>query len=265
MKTKRCPHCGKTKLLSEFHKNRTSPDGHMSWCRACHNEDERQRRANYAQGINRITKTTKRCPHCRETKPAGEFHKNKNSQDGLTTWCKTCRNEKRRERQRINPERERKIRRESNYRLGKCQPLGTNPNCPAYLGVHIAERVLANVFEHVERMPFGHPGFDFICKKGYKIDVKSSTRLRHQPNMWNFAIRKNTTPDYFLCLAFDNLESLNPEHIWLLPGDLVNDHAGAAISESTLSKWSEYELHDKLEKVVACCDTIRDTDQARST
>jgi hypothetical protein len=33
--TKRCPRCGETKALEEFHRDRTSPDGVQSRCKAC--------------------------------------------------------------------------------------------------------------------------------------------------------------------------------------------------------------------------------------
>lgn len=32
---KRCPSCGETKPLSEFHRRAASPDGRQSWCRLC--------------------------------------------------------------------------------------------------------------------------------------------------------------------------------------------------------------------------------------
>lgn len=37
---------------------------------------------------------TKSCPNCREIKPATErwFYRDKNSRDGLMSWCKTCNN-----------------------------------------------------------------------------------------------------------------------------------------------------------------------------
>lgn len=33
--TKRCPHCGKTKSLEEFYKNKRRPDGRHNWCKEC--------------------------------------------------------------------------------------------------------------------------------------------------------------------------------------------------------------------------------------
>lgn len=137
------------------------------------------------------------------------------------------------------------------------KPASENKQCSAFLGVHVAERVLSKVFKDVEEMPYGHEGYDFICNKGKKIDVKSActqTRDRQGDN-WSFHIRKNQIADYFLCLAFDNREDLTPMHIWLIPAKLVNHCISASISESTLSKWDEYKLD--INRVVSCCNTMK--------
>lgn len=133
----------------------------------------------------------------------------------------------------------------------------TNPDCSTFLGVVVAERVLSKVFKNVQRMAQGNPGYDFICGKGFKIDVKGSC-LRKKLEQWNFHIERNQEADYFLCLAFDNRKDLNPLHIWLIPGDVLNHLIGTSIARSTLEKWSKYELTDKLGDVLACCDTLKD-------
>jgi len=94
---------------------------------------------------------------------------------------------------------------------GYC-PLGTNKKTALYLGVHIAEKVLSKIYKNVKIMPFGNPGFDFICGKGLKIDAKSSTLIsnRSENPSWIFNIRRKKIPDLFLCLAFDNVNDLNP-------------------------------------------------------
>ena len=63
--------------------------------------------------------------------------------------------------------------------------------------------------------------------------------------------------DYFLCLAFDNREKLNPEHVWLIPCSVVKDQMGITISESALGRWNEYELINTLDKVIGCCNIQR--------
>jgi len=180
---------------------------------------------------------TKQCSKCGEVKPISEFW-------ARQSQCKPCH-------QQANNE--------SNYRTGKRRPLGTNKNCTSFLGVHVAERVLSKVFNNVEVMPYGNPGYDFICGKGYKIDVKSSV-LHHRNNWagWQFAIANNAIADYFLCLVFDNRDDLNPEYIWLIPGDVINNHASTSISVSTLAKWENYLSSDKINKIKSCCNTLKD-------
>lgn len=145
-----------------------------------------------------------------------------------------------------------------NHRAGRCQPMNKNRECTHFLGIHVAEEMLSYVFKKVYRMPFGNPGYDFICGRAYRIDVKSSCRGHDSPHSdrWKFAINKNLIAEYFLCLAFDNRHDLNPEHIWLIPSETINDKIGVGISESRLEKWKEYEL--PIDKVISCCDSMKE-------
>ena len=131
----------------------------------------------------------------------------------------------------------------------------TNKECSLYLGCTVAEEVLSHIFENVQRMPNGNPGYDFICGKGYKIDAKSSCSQKGKYNPWKFSIDRNTIADYFLCLAFDNREDLNPVHIWMIPPKISNDKHTIGISESTISKWNKYRLD--INKVIKYCNTLR--------
>lgn len=132
----------------------------------------------------------------------------------------------------------------------------TNRDCSMFLGVHIAEQILSKVFKNVKTMPINNPGYDFICNNGYKIDVKSS--CIHKDGLWSFIFDRNKIPDYFLCIAFDNRNNLQPEYIWLIPSDIVNNLVGTSISESTLNKWEGYNL--PIDKVVSCCDNMKSGD-----
>lgn len=136
--------------------------------------------------------------------------------------------------------------------------MSENKECTSYLGVHItehdiAENILNSIYKNVVRMPYGNPGYDFICDN-YKIDAKSSCILNNR-NSWKFNIKRNIITDYFLCIAFDNREYLNPMHIWLIPGHILNHLVGATISLSTLDKWSEYERN--INDVILCCDIMK--------
>lgn len=135
--------------------------------------------------------------------------------------------------------------------------MSDNKSCALYLGVHIAERVLSHVFKDVKRMPLHNPGYDFICNEGKLIDVKASVQQRNTPTAswrWKFEINHNVIADYFLCLAFDNREDLNPLHLWLLPSSKFNKMKAISISQSTLFKWSRYE--QPIEKVLDCRDEL---------
>lgn len=101
----------------------------------------------------------------------------------------------------------------------KITSMKINKKCPLFLGCHVAERVLSHVFKDVERMPHNNKGFDFICNKGFKIDSKAS--CLHKDNTYIFHINHNKIADYFLCIAFDNRDNLNPQYIWLIKSDEI--------------------------------------------
>ncbi len=155
---------------------------------------------------------------------------------------------------------------EHNHITGKSGSMYFNKHCPLYLGVYIAEGVLSKIFDEVQRMSNNTIGYDFICKFGYKIDVKSACLCK---NSWFFTIRRNKIADYFLLVAFDNRNDLNPKHLWLIKCSeiIVNDSRGVALNEKvglvisdsiySLSKYKKYEQTDKLKKLIRGCDNIK--------
>jgi hypothetical protein len=139
--------------------------------------------------------------------------------------------------------------------------MSKSKKCADWLGIHIAENVLSYYFEDIKRASRKAP-YDFVCKRGYKIDVKSSClqyRYEGTAPQWNFNILYNTAPDYFMCLAFDNRESLTPMHVWLIPGEVVCNRSAIRISNSphskSLAKWKPYE--GNIEKVITQCDLMK--------
>jgi len=131
------------------------------------------------------------------------------------------------------------------HRRNGVKPMSENKECASYLGVHIAEQMLSEVFKDVKRMPNNHPGYDFICNNDKKIDVKASCLGRGKngkSDYWDFSIKRNGIPDYFLCIAFDDRENLNPLHLWLIPSEKVKHLSSAFIAVTRLNKWDMYRL-----------------------
>lgn len=147
-------------------------------------------------------------------------------------------------------------------------PASKNKECAVFLGVVVAETLLSKIFQNIRRMPYGNKGFDFICNRGYKIDVKSSC-LRNGHNgkrdSWRFVINHNKTADYFIMIAFDDRSSLQPHHIWLIKGTesiktqkyerMLNDRHSLVVmnSPTSLRKYAEYEQRDKLDTAANIC------------
>lgn len=131
--------------------------------------------------------------------------------------------------------------------------MATNKECGSYLGIVIAEQLLAKIYPNVQVMPPKNRGYDFICGNGYKIDVKSAAT--GNKGYWLFNITQNKIADFFLLIAFGNREDLNPVHLWLIPGRDINHLQTTQISKSNLNRWAKYE--QSLDKVLACCNEMR--------
>jgi len=185
------------------------------------------------------------CPGCQENKPLVDYNIRKSGpQKGTPRHiCKKCQNDY-----------------DSAYRL-KCgiRPTSEAKDSSSYLGIYIAERALSNFFDTIIRMPPNNPGYDFLCGKGFKIDVKSSC-LRIKPNrspFWQFNTKHNKKADYFLFMGLDNRDSLKPMRIWLIPNDIADKYNAITISniDKSIAKWIKYEK--PLDRVISCCSQIR--------
>ncbi len=154
------------------------------------------------------------------------------------------------------------------HRLGLHKPIDEDKNSSQYLGIVVAERVLSKVFKDVKRTPMTNEGYDFICRRGYKIDVKSS--CLNESNFWHFAIKRNKIADYFLFLAFDNREDLNPKRIWLIKGTEIikTENLIAPLNERQSfwilntrqgrKRYKKYRKTDKLRETISCCNVLRE-------
>lgn len=154
------------------------------------------------------------------------------------------------------------------HKRDKGSPFMENKSCSLYLGVGIAEKYLSKIFQNVQRMPHGNPGYDFICNKGYKIDVKCVC-LGKTNNTWCFNIYENKIADYFLLLAFMSREDLDkPIHLWLIKSDEVistnkddiklNERVNLKIPNTPkiLARFAKFEQTDKLEELKKCCISV---------
>lgn len=233
----------------------------LKHCNGC-DEDKELSEFNFNKSGKRIGKPLSQCKNCLNLKSSIWYKVNiKKAKATRSAWQKsnpdkiklandTWHN--------ANREKVRKSGRESSYRHG-AKPASENKSCATYLGCVIAETVLSHEFPGFKRMPNGNPGYDYVCPKGYKIDVKSGCKqcYNYVTDSWYFSINKNKAPSFFLCIAWDNRESLNPAHLWLIPGWLVNEKTGFRITDSpkVLARWSQYER--PLENVLECCSKLR--------
>lgn len=193
----------------------------------------------------------KTCNKCHKTKPLEDFHNNKTTKDGRAYWCKECTNKD------YKDYYHNRGGKEANGRISMYK----NKNCAHYLGVVVAERLVKHLFNDVVMMPFGFPGYDMICNKGKKINVKASTaNVRQNKNSitkrWKFNINYNKNCDFYLLMAFDDTINLTPLSAWLMPGEEINENSGISISAKKINDWDCWKMD--LDNAQACCDLMKE-------
>jgi hypothetical protein len=222
-----------------------------------------------------MTLDMKHCGGCNADKLLSDFYIRKS---GLSvgkphSWCIKCEKlnvkkwkkehpievrESRRKWKKSNPDKVNNSTRNYRYRRG-AKPASENKSCTLYLGCVIAETVISYEFPGFKRMPPGNPDYDYECPKGFTIDVKASCRLTYGNgnSSWQFHINGNKKAHFFLCIAWKDRETLVPEHLWLIPGSMVNNKKTLCITDSPkpLAKWSKYER--SLKNVLECCNRMR--------
>lgn len=158
------------------------------------------------------------------------------------------------------------------YKTGRSLPAEDNPECSSYFG-DFTESLMIQTFEDVIKMPYGNPGFDWICKNGDKIDNKGvclGYNIYNNWSGWRFTIRYNNIADWFILSAWDNRSSLNPLHVWAFhKNDMVKYRIGnqnvlkrfcdrelIAIPNTPegLKEFEKYEINNRLIKLKELCN-----------
>lgn len=85
---KRCKACSEDKPETEFHKDRSKPDGLNAYCKPCTiaKQSDYQRRPPRRQDPSGL----KTCAHCKALKPLSDYHAEARRFDGLNRVCKVC-------------------------------------------------------------------------------------------------------------------------------------------------------------------------------
>lgn len=95
---KRCAHCELELEHSQFSKNRCTKDGLFSYCKACNSKVtakiRERRKASWSEST---APKSKWCPQCLKVKPASAFYMERTASSGLTSACKACTFDKRKE------------------------------------------------------------------------------------------------------------------------------------------------------------------------
>ena len=231
---KKCSKCGELKLLDEFYNWK-----HDHRCKKCVSEDNEKYRKIHPKKAEAYQKKYRKT-HLKERneydKKRYQKHKNKLKKDSRNYY-----------------ENHKDEIREKAGNLSMYE----NKDCTSYLGIVIAERLVRCLFNDVKVMPNGNPKFDFICNRGKKIDVKSAciTLGNNKYPQWGFRIDYNTATDFFILVAFDDRTYLNPLHMWMIPGHILNYKSGIKIFLSTIQKWDKWKMD--INDAQLCCNEMK--------
>ncbi len=153
------------------------------------------------------------------------------------------------------------------WEKGKNIPMSENKECSSYFGVYIGENYVSKLFHDILKMPYGNPGFDWVCNKEKRIDHKASCLLhRDNRHYFEFTIRYNNIADYFILSAWDDRDSLNPLYVWIFhKNDIIREkkfwqRETLIITNRPeyIAKFEKYEITDKLEKLKELCKELKE-------
>lgn len=216
--------------LSNFGKDKNGPGGLAKYCKTCRKikrqeykdktrEYNRKYKAEHSDEVKEYRKQYYN-NHRDEAKQARRGHYWEHHDDELKTM--------------------------ESYRRSKgMQEMSQNKDSSLFLGVHVTEAAIREAFPELKQMRHGNPKFDLIDMDGNGIDVKSATTYKFKNKdaiRWEFRIRKNAVPRFFVCVAFDNHDDLNVVQAWKFPGNVVNHLEMLSISPGSFKKWKQYEI-----------------------
>lgn len=153
------------------------------------------------------------------------------------------------------------------YRTGRCLPMEVNEDCASWFGEYISQNYVMKTFEDPIKMPYGNPGFDWICKRGERIDHKGSCLIcgNYGSPHWFFNIMYNNMSDWFILSAWDNRDSLSPMHVWMFhKNDMVRgrrfcEFEGFQVTNTPekLKELEKWEVTERLDKLKELCHKNR--------
>ena len=242
---KTCRVCNQHKPVEEFNAGRNE-------CRDCQKKLQRERYWSKKGKVANITEKT--CSACGFVLPISKFDTQCCTKDGYRTICKDCCN---------------KRRKQWRYRVGEDKPASSTHARNVYLGITIGEEIASRYFKNPVKAPYGTPGYDLVCQNGFKIDVKLATIGKN--GSWTFGIknRTGTKPDYYLFLAMESIETMNIQHIWLIPSNAIigqrelSGRTSFGISPTTVHKLAKYEK--PIDRIDCICNTWKSSDMVNKS
>lgn len=142
--------------------------------------------------------------------------------------------------------------REWHYKNKSSLPMSENENCSSFTGVYLGEniigrQILIEIFGGIQKeMPYGHRGYEYIAKGGYKIEIKTGAL---SDNRWRFTIGFNKIADYILVIGLKK-EKNDVVHVWLFKkGDIVKKRFGEIYREFKIFNLASFSIGNNIERL----------------
>lgn len=201
-------------------------------------------------------------------KQSSEIEKNKNKGLYDKAGCKNSKEYQDKNAQKLGYKNHAECVRIMRWNRGEYSPMSENDECSSYFGVYIAENYISKLFEDAVVTPYGTIGYDWICKKGKKIELKSRCLQQQGKRIgWNFTgIDYNDIADYFILSGWDNRESLQPLYVWMFHSkDIIRgkefwnrESFYITARPQYIAEFKRYELKDKLGQLKELCNREND-------
>lgn len=176
-----------------------------------------------------------------------------------------------------------------NYATKYLGPESENKDCSRYFGNYMEKKYVMQIFE--DPIPFEYEKdkmgriidrtkpYDYICKKGLKIKHIASCIRTDKLHViscfgdpllyWEYLIKNNNVPDYYILSAWNDRDSLEPLYVWIIRGDEIFitqrsqkpfwDRSTFAVYDTRkgIDRMSKYEATNRLEQLREICRIAR--------
>lgn len=157
------------------------------------------------------------------------------------------------------------------WKRGVQRPIEEAKDSGPYFGICIGEKYISKTFDNPKMMPYGNPGYDWICKNGLKIQLECRCLCDNtcspgaNPQFKFTHIDYNKVADVFILSGWKDRESLEPLFVLAFKKDDIvrgepfwmRNSLSITNSPGGLAEFKDFEVTNKLDKLKEMCKDIK--------